>query len=303
MMKRARVRASRPAAAAERSVDVDDETRRRRPLSAWASGKPSASHHRSHRFQPKSRSQHVQRQGILTEWKIRAVGRRSQRVRRNRAPCTFSAALQPAVKSVTVTEKAPHKRSEDWAASPPFSSSAPSGNSKTALPRRRGRRSRKTFTKIKGFHALGKRSSLAVKSWNVKEIVISRTRRHGDRACSSSSGRADKHLSPVRALSGTTLILVCRHQIRPPVSPCPHPDHFVPRDVIASVSIARARRVTPRPLARAPDARGIIHRVDLFRRDRGGRRASRRGRPRVIARAAAGTRAVGVHREDDRACA
>ena len=98
-----------------------------------------------------------------------------------------------------VTEKAPHKRSEDWArvaavfvlgAKWQFKDWPFRGVEDGDLV--------ETFTKIKGFHARfdGDPENDVVKSWNVKEIVISRTRRHGDRASFEFFwDELDKHLA------------------------------------------------------------------------------------------------------------
>ena len=84
-----------------------------------------------------------------------------------------------------VTEKAPHKRSEDWArvaavfvlgAKWQFKDWPFRGVEDGDLV--------ETFTKIRGFHARfdGDPEVDVVKTWNVKPITISRTKRHGDRA-------------------------------------------------------------------------------------------------------------------------
>lgn len=84
-----------------------------------------------------------------------------------------------------VTEKAPHKRSEDWArvaavfvlgAKWQFKDWPFRGVEEGDLV--------ETFQKIRGFHARfdGDPEIDVVKTWNVKQITMSRTQRHGDRA-------------------------------------------------------------------------------------------------------------------------
>ncbi|CEF99556.1 RNA polymerase II accessory factor, Cdc73 [Ostreococcus tauri] len=98
-----------------------------------------------------------------------------------------------------VTEKAPHKRSEDWArvaacfvlgAKWQFKDWPFRGVEDGDLV--------ETFSKIRGFHARfdGDPEIDVVKTWNVKTITVSRTQRHGDRAAFEFFwDELDKHLA------------------------------------------------------------------------------------------------------------